>query len=111
MAEEENEKAAKSGGKPQLTPEQEAEAAAKKAARADAKAKGGKGGGKKGAAAPAEVAMERVKRAEPARLRKLYDTEVRGKLIEEFSVRRCRTRSSSTAPSKSSAPSPASARS
>jgi large subunit ribosomal protein L5 len=86
MAEEENEKAAKSGGKPQLTPEQEAEAAAKKAARADAKAKGGKGGGKKGAAAPAEVAMERVKRAEPARLRKLYDTEVRGKLIEEFKL-------------------------
>jgi large subunit ribosomal protein L5 len=86
MAEEENEKAAKSGGKPQLTAEQQAEADAKKAARAEAKAKGGKAGkGGKGAAAQ-EVAMERVKRDQPARLRKLYDAEIRGKLIEEFKL-------------------------
>src|SRR5262249_59822526 len=78
----EKEKAAKAG-KPALTPEQEAEAAAKKAARAEAKAKGGK----KGAAAAAkEVAQERVKRDAPARLRKLYDTEIRAKLIQEFSL-------------------------
>jgi large subunit ribosomal protein L5 len=85
MAEEENEKAAKTG-KPQLSPEQEAEAAAKKAARAEAKAKGAKVGKSKGAAAPQEVATERVKRDQPARLRRLYDTEVRGKLIEEFKL-------------------------
>src|SRR4029077_20564229 len=67
--------AAKAGGKPQLTPEQEAEAAAKKAARAEAKAKGGKVPKGKAAAAAKEVAMERVKRDGPARLRKLYDAE------------------------------------
>jgi large subunit ribosomal protein L5 len=86
MADEEQEQ--KKGGKPTLTPEQEAEAAAKKAARAEAKAKGGKGGGKgKGAAAAAEVAAERVKRDGPARLRKLYDTEVRSKLQQEFKLK------------------------
>jgi len=73
------------GGKPTLTPEQEAEAAAKKAARAEAKAKGGKP--PKGAAAAAAVAQERVKRDAPARLRKLYDGEVRAKLIQEFSLK------------------------
>jgi len=73
------------GAKPTLTPEQEAEAAAKKAARAEAKAKGGK---TKGAGGPkAQVALERVKRTTPPRLRKLYDTEVRAKLISEFSLR------------------------
>ena len=78
---------AKGGGKPQLNPEQEAEAAAKKAARAEAKAKGGKGPGKgKGGAAPREVATERVKRDAPARLRKLYDAEIRAKLMQEFSL-------------------------
>jgi len=85
MADEEKaEKAQKGAGKPQLTPEQEAEAAAKKAARADAKAKGGKAG--KAAAAAKEVAQERVKRDAPARLRKLYDTEVRQKLLSEFKL-------------------------
>jgi large subunit ribosomal protein L5 len=74
------------GGKPQLTPEQEAEAAAKKAARAEAKAKGGKVPRGKAAAAAKEVAQERVKRDAPARLRKLYDAEVRGKLMQEFSL-------------------------
>src|SRR5262245_53743510 len=89
MAEQEDNKAEKAkGGKPSLTPEQEAEAAAKKAARAEAKAKGGGKGGKgKGAAAAAEVAQERVKRDGPARLRKLYDAEVRAKLIQEFSLK------------------------
>jgi large subunit ribosomal protein L5 len=79
------EKAQKAGGKPTLTPEQEAEAAKKKAARADAKAKGGKGKG--GGAARGDVAMERVKRTGPPRLRALYDAEVRQKLIGEFSLR------------------------
>src|SRR5450432_2084961 len=75
-------------GKPTLTPEQEAEAAAKKAARAEAKAKGVKTGrAKAGAAAAKEVATERVKRETPARLRKLYDAEIRSKLIAEFSLK------------------------
>src|SRR5690349_8713825 len=79
----EKEKAAKAG-KPALTPEQEAEAAAKKAARAEAKAKGG---GKRGAAAAAkEVAQERVKREKPARLRSLYDKEIRTKLQQELGI-------------------------
>ncbi len=84
---EKSEKAQK-GAKPTLTPEQEAEAAAKKAARAEAKAKGGKGGGKgKGGGSSQEVALERVRRTAPARLRKVYDTEIRGKLISEFSLK------------------------
>ena len=90
MADEKEEKGGEKGGKsakPALTPEQEAEAAAKKAARAEAKAKGGKGaGGKKGGGSTLEVAQERVKRSEPARLRKLYDTEIKGKLISEFKL-------------------------
>ena len=89
MADKEDEqvkdKQAQKGGKPTLTPEQEAEAAAKKAARAEAKAKGGKGAKGKGGPAQ-EVAMERVKRTAPARLRKLYDGEVRAKLMQEFSL-------------------------
>jgi len=84
---EEEKKAPGKAGRPELTPEQEAEIAAKKAARAEAKAKGQKGGGKgKGAAAPKEVAAERVKRDGPARLRRLYDAEVRNKLMQEFSL-------------------------
>jgi len=76
--------------RPSLTPEQEAEAAKKKAARAEAKA-GGKGGGGKGKGAAkggggaAELAQDRVKRDGVARLRKLYDAEVRTKLKTEFS--------------------------
>jgi len=68
--------------RPALTPEQEAEAAKKKAARAEGKGKGGK----KGAGALQAVAEERVRRDGPARLRKLYDTEIRGKLRQEFSL-------------------------
>src|SRR3954466_2466606 len=68
--------------RPTLTPEQEAEAAAKKAKRAEGKAKGAKG---KGGAAHA-VAEDRVHREMPARLRKLYDVEIRGKLKQEFGL-------------------------
>ena len=86
MAEQED-KAEKKGAKPTLSPGQEAEAAAKKAARAEAKAKGGKGGkGGKGSSSSQEISMERVKRPTPARLRLVYDTEVRQKLIGEFSL-------------------------
>jgi large subunit ribosomal protein L5 len=85
--EDDKEKGAAKGSRPELTPEQEAEVAAKKAARAEAKAKGQKSSGKgKAAAAAREVATERVKRDQPARLRKLYDAEVRSKLMQEFSL-------------------------
>lgn len=78
--------------RPNLTPEQEAEAAAKKAARAEGKAAGGKGGkakggGRKGAGATHELAQERVRRTAPPRLRKLYETEVRAKLRQEFGLK------------------------
>jgi large subunit ribosomal protein L5 len=79
-----DEKDSKAGKKPTLTPEQEAEAAAKKAARAEAKTKGGKG---KGAAAAKEVAQERVKRDKPARLRTLYDKEIKQKLQSELGIK------------------------
>jgi large subunit ribosomal protein L5 len=69
--------------RPALTPEQEAEAAAKKAARAEGKAKGAKG---KGGAQAQAVAEGRVHRDTPARLRKLYDAEIRGKLKQEFGL-------------------------
>src|SRR5436190_3209199 len=82
----EKEKAGKAG-KPSLTPGQEAEAAAKKAARAEAKAKGGKPGKGKGGGAAAEVAQERVKRDKPARLRTLYETEIKQKLLQELGLK------------------------
>ena len=72
------------GGKPVLTPEQEAEAAAKKAARAAGKAKGGKGGA--AGAAKAELAAERVKRSQPSRLRKLFESELRTRLMAELGL-------------------------
>jgi large subunit ribosomal protein L5 len=84
MADEKDSKAGK-GGKPSLTPEQEAEASAKKAARAEAKAKGVKGAKGKGGAA-AEVATERVKRDKTPRLRTLYDTEIKQKLQKELGL-------------------------
>jgi large subunit ribosomal protein L5 len=85
MADENKEKA--KGAKPEMTPEQEAEIAAKKAARAEAKAKGVKAGkGKKEAGGAKEVAMERVKRDQASRLRRLYDAEVKGRLIQEFKL-------------------------
>ena len=83
MADEKESKAGKAG-KPTLTPEQEAEAAAKKAARADAKAKGGKRGA---AAAAKEVAQERVKREKPARLRTLYNQQIKQKLQAELGIK------------------------
>jgi large subunit ribosomal protein L5 len=83
MADEKENKAGKAG-KPTLTPEQEAEAAAKKAARAEAKGKGGKG---KAAAAAKEVAQERVKREKPARLRTLYNQQIKQKLQAELGIK------------------------
>ena len=73
--------------RPVLTPEQEAEAAAKKAARAESKktGKSGAGGrGAKGGGATHELAQERVHRTGQPRLRKIYETEVRAKLSQEF---------------------------
>jgi large subunit ribosomal protein L5 len=90
MADNEDEKKAPGkAGRPEMSAEQEAEIAAKKAARAEAKAQGGKAGKAtkgKSAAVAKEVAMERVKRDKPARLRTLYDAEVRDKLMKEFSL-------------------------
>jgi len=74
------------GGKPVLTPEQEAEAAAKKAARAACKAKAGKGKGGPSGAAKAELAAERVKRSQPSRLRKLFESELRTRLMAELGL-------------------------
>jgi large subunit ribosomal protein L5 len=80
------------GGKPALTPEQEAEAAAKKAARAAGKegkgkeAKGGKGKGAAAGGGKSELASERVKRAQPSRLRKLFETELRQRLMSELGL-------------------------
>jgi large subunit ribosomal protein L5 len=85
MAEEKDEKAAeaKGGGRPAMSAEQQAEAAAKRAARAQ-----GKGKSKPGAAAAArELAQEKVRRAAPARLRQLYDKEVRKRLIQELGLK------------------------
>src|ERR1041385_4950001 len=85
---EEEKKAPGKAGRPEMTAEQEAEVAAKKAARAEAKAQGGnagKAGKGKAAAAAKEVAMERVKRDKPARLRALYDKEGRAQLMQDCS--------------------------
>ncbi len=83
-AEKQGEKAPK-GAKPALTPEQEAEAAAKKAARAAGK--GGKGKGASASPGKTEIASEKVKRSQPARLRKLYETEVRTRIIKELGLK------------------------
>jgi large subunit ribosomal protein L5 len=84
---EKGEKAEKApkGGKPVLTPEQEAEASAKKAARAAGKGGKGKGSAGGGAAKP-ELATERVKRTQPSRLRKLFETEIRQRLMSELGL-------------------------
>jgi len=74
----------KGGGRPSLTPEQEAEAAAKKAARAQAKSKGGKAAG---GAAKAELAQDRVKRTGAPRLRTLYHSEVKSRLMQELGLK------------------------
>jgi large subunit ribosomal protein L5 len=86
---EEKEKAEKAAEKAEkatkAAPEQEADGGAKKAARAAGKGGRGKDGGK-GGAAKAELATEKVKRAEPSRLRKLYESEVRNRLMSELSL-------------------------
>ena len=84
MADEKEKGKEAKGGRPSLTPEQEAEAAKKKAARAEAKGKGGKGAaaGHKG-----ELAQEKVKRAAPPRLKTFYDTELRPKLKQELGLK------------------------
>jgi large subunit ribosomal protein L5 len=79
----EKEKQAK-GGRPSLTPEQEAEAAKKKAARAEAKSKGGKGAG---GAPKGEIAQEKVKRSGPPRMKTFYETELRPKLMQELGLK------------------------
>ena len=89
---EENDKAEKAAEKPQKaakpaqTPEQAAEAAAKKAARAGGKGGKGKESGK-GGGAKTELATGKVKRAEPARLHKVYESEVRAKLLAELGLK------------------------
>jgi large subunit ribosomal protein L5 len=86
---EEKEKAEKAADKAEkaakAAPEQEADAGAKKAARAGGKSGKGKDGGK-GGGAKAELATEKVKRTEPSRLRKLYDSEIRSKLMSELGL-------------------------
>jgi large subunit ribosomal protein L5 len=88
---EEKDKAEKAAEKPQKaakpaqTPEQAADAAAKKAARASGKGGKGKDAGKAGGG-KVELATEKVKRSEPARLRKVYETEVRTKLLAELAL-------------------------
>jgi large subunit ribosomal protein L5 len=88
---EEKDKAEKATEKPQKaakpaqSPEQAAEAAGKKAARAAGKGSKGKDSGK-GGGAKIELATEKVKRAEPARLRKVYESEVRAKLQAELGL-------------------------
>ena len=95
MADEKEEKtgSGKAGGKPTLTPEQEAEAAAKKAARAEgkaggAKAAGGKGKGKGGEKAAArELQTEKLRRPQPPRLRTRYDKDVKAALVKELGLK------------------------
>jgi large subunit ribosomal protein L5 len=81
MAEQTEQKAG--GGKPALTPEQQAEASAKRAARAQGKGKGKGAGG-----APArEVAQERVRRSQPARLRSTYEKDIKPRLLQELGLK------------------------
>jgi large subunit ribosomal protein L5 len=63
-----------------------AEGAEKKAARGAGKGGRGRDAGK-GAGAKTELATEKVKRSGPARLRKVYETEVRAKLIAELGLK------------------------
>lgn len=78
MAEQTEQKA----GKPTLTAEQQADAAAKRAARAQ-----GKGKGKGGAGAAREVAQERVRRSQPARLRSSYEKDIKARLMQELGLK------------------------
>ena len=83
MADEKEDKAAEGkGARPSMNAEQQAEAAAKRASRAQGKGKG------KGAAATAtrELATEKLRRPAPARLRQLYNKEIRQRLIQELKL-------------------------
>jgi large subunit ribosomal protein L5 len=89
MAEEKTDKTgekpekAEKAAKPPRAPEQQGDA--KKAAKTPGKGgKGREGGGKGGA--KAELATEKVKRTQPARLRVRYETEVRPKLMAELGL-------------------------
>jgi large subunit ribosomal protein L5 len=82
MADEKEQKA--KGGRPSLSPEQEAEAAKKKAARAEAKSKGGKGAG---GVPKGELAQEKVKRSAPPRMKTFYETELKPKLMQELGLK------------------------
>ncbi len=88
------EQAAEKPAKPEKAPKpaaaEGAEGGAKKdkAPKGEKPAKGGKGKGKEAPkAAKAELATEKVKRAEPARLRKIYESEVRTKLMTELGLK------------------------
>jgi large subunit ribosomal protein L5 len=84
MADEKEKPQGKQGGRPSLTPEQEAEAAKKKAARAEAKSKGGKGAGGQ---AKGEIAQEKVKRAAQPRMKMFYLNDLRPKLMQELGLK------------------------
>jgi large subunit ribosomal protein L5 len=94
---EENKKAEKAekAAKPAAAPEQgsgEAKEAGKEAKKAaGGKPAGGKGGkgrdAGKGGAGKAELATEKVKRTQPARLRARYQTEIRAKLMAELGLK------------------------
>jgi large subunit ribosomal protein L5 len=81
---EEKEKAEKAEKAAEKTAKPAAPAAEGKAAKA-----GGKGKGRDSAKAgpKTELATEKVKRSAPARLRKLYDTEIRSKLLTELGLK------------------------
>jgi large subunit ribosomal protein L5 len=84
----EKEKAEKAekAAKPAQASQGSAEGAEKKAARGGGKGGKGRDAGR-GAAAKTELATEKVKRSEPARLRKIYEAEVRAKLIAELGLK------------------------
>jgi large subunit ribosomal protein L5 len=63
------------------------EATAKKEKVAKGGGKGGKGKDAAKAGAKTELATEKVKRAAPARLRKIYETEIRTKLLTELGLK------------------------
>jgi large subunit ribosomal protein L5 len=92
---EENKKAEKTAekaekaAKPASAPEQEGGEAkeAKKPAAAKPAGKGGKGRDAGKGGPKAELATEKVKRTQPARLRARYETEIRPKLIAELGLK------------------------
>jgi large subunit ribosomal protein L5 len=95
MAEEKDkaEKTAEKPGKPEKAAKPAAAAAGaggdstKKEKPTKAAGKGGKGKDAAKAGAKTELATEKVKRAQPARLRRLYDSEIRTKLLAELGLK------------------------